>query len=278
MTGTKGHDPYHALRRPGFRRFLTGHVVGTLGFHAQGVAVGWELYERTHSALALGLVGLAQVLPIMLFFLPVGHLIDRFDRRVVVSCALTVVAIAAIGLAVVSLSDGPIPLMYAFLFLGGTGRAVFGPGRAALLPEIVPRESFQNAVAWTTGGWQTAEVLGPAVGGAILAMTRNPSLIYLGNAALALTYVLLLIGVPLLEAARPAPSAGLEGLLSGARYVLNSPLLLAAIRRSWARCRWTCSRSSSEESWPCSRSSRRTTSRWDRRAWDGCSPPRRSVR
>ena len=229
MTGPSAHDPYRALRWPGFRRYLTGHVIGTLGFHAQGVAVGWELYERTHSALALGLVGLAQVVPMMLFFLPVGHLIDRFDRRIVVMGSLTGVACASIGLALVSTLDGPVPLVYACLFLAGTARAVFGPGRAALLPQLVPLASCQSAVAWSTGGWQIAEVIGPAAGGAILAMTGVPALIYLGNAALALTYVLLLLRVPLVESARSGPPAGIDGLLEGARYVLRSRLLLSAI-------------------------------------------------
>src|SRR5678815_1599471 len=57
------HDPYRALRESGFRRYLTGNLVGTIGFQMQGVAVGWELYERTHSAFALGIVGLVQVVP-----------------------------------------------------------------------------------------------------------------------------------------------------------------------------------------------------------------------
>ena len=73
MSALTSHDPYRALREPGFRRYLAGNLIGTLGFQMQGVAVGWELYERTHSALALGLVGLAQVAPLILFFLPAGH-------------------------------------------------------------------------------------------------------------------------------------------------------------------------------------------------------------
>jgi MFS family permease len=229
VSGSTPHDPYQALRVPGFRRYLTGHLLGTFGFQMQGVAVGWELYERTRSALALGLVGLAQVVPIILFFLPAGHLVDRFDRRRVLMVALGGMALGAAGLAAVSFRQGPVPLIYAFLFLTGTARAVYGPARSALLPEIVPLGSFQSAVAWSTGGWQTAEVLGPAAGGALLALTGNPALIYLGHAALSLVFVGLLFGVRLEAPVRPVMRASLDSLLDGARYVMRSRILLAAI-------------------------------------------------
>lgn len=229
MSGPTPHDPYQALRIPGFRRYLTGHLLGTFGFQMQGVAVGWELYERTRSALALGLVGLAQVIPIILFFLPAGHLVDRFDRRRVLMVALGGMALGAAGLAAVSVRQGPVPLVYAFLFLTGTARALYGPARSALLPEIVPLGSFQSGVAWSTGGWQTAEVLGPAAGGALLALTGNPALIYLAHAALSLVFVGLLFGVRLEAPVRPVMRASLDSLLDGARYVMRTRILLAAI-------------------------------------------------
>ncbi len=229
MTGTVPHDPYQALKEAGFRRFLTGHLVGTVGFQMQGVAVGWELYERTHSAVALGLVGLVQVVPIILLFLPVGHLVDRYDRRTVLIVALAGLALAAAGLAVVSLSHAPVPLFYAFLFLSGTARALLGPAKSALLPEIVRREAFQNAVAWNSGGWQMAEVIGPAVGGALLAATRSPALVYLTHAVLALAFAALVAGVTTSGERRPAVAASLDSLLEGARYVMRTRILLAAI-------------------------------------------------
>ena len=229
MSGPLEHDPYRALRIPGFRRYLTGNLIGTLGFQMQGVAVGWELYERTHSAFALGLVGLAQVIPIILFFLPAGHLVDRFDRRRVLMAALGGMALGAIGLAAVSVRQGPVPLLYAFLFLTGTSRAVYGPAKSALLPEMVPLSSFQSAVAWNSGGWQMAEVLGPAAGGALLATTGSPAVIYLAHAALSLIFVALLAGVRLAAPGRPVVTASLDSLLDGARYVVRSRILLAAI-------------------------------------------------
>ena len=229
MSGAGPHDPYRALRLPAFRRYLTGNLLATLGFQMQGVAVGWELYERTHSALALGLVGLAQVTPLMLFFLPVGHLVDRYDRRRVLLVAQSVLALAATGLALVSVRRASVPLMYGCLFLSGTARAVISPAKLALLPEIVPLEAYQSAVAWNTGGWQSAQVLGPAAGGALLGLTRMPGLVYLVHAALAMSFVGLLVGIRPRSARRPVVAVSLDSLLEGARYVWRTRILLAAL-------------------------------------------------
>ena len=86
-------DAFAALRLPDFRRFLAGHFLASTGTQLQTVAVGWYLYERTGSALALGGVGLAQVLPIFLLTLPSGHLSDRYDRRGVLVVSQAVMAL-----------------------------------------------------------------------------------------------------------------------------------------------------------------------------------------
>jgi hypothetical protein len=229
VSDTARHDPYRALRQPAYRRYLLGNLIGTFGIQMQSVAVGWELYERTHSSLALGLVGLVQFLPMMLFFLPVGHVVDRFDRRKVVMAAQSGLVLAALGLAGLSLAQGPIPLMYGLLFLSGTARAFLGPSKGALLPEIVPAGAFEGAVAWNSGTWQLAAVVGPAAGGALLALSRSPAIVYFGHAVLALGFLFLLAGVKPRVAPRPAPIVSLDSLLEGARYVRRSRILFAAI-------------------------------------------------
>jgi MFS family permease len=229
VSRTEPHDPYRALKVPGFRRYLTGNLLATIGFQMQGVAVGWELYERTHSALALGLVGLVQIIPMVLLFLPVGHLVDRYDRRKVVMVALAGLSLAALGLAAVSRMKGPIPLVYAFLFLSGIARALLGPAKSALMPDIVRLDAFQNAVAWSSGGWNMASMVGPAAGGALLAATHSPMIVYLTHAALELSFLVLLAGVAVYGERQPAGTATLDSLLEGARYVLRTRILLAAI-------------------------------------------------
>lgn len=229
MSGPTPHDPYRALKEPAFRKYLTGSLIGTIGFQMQGVAVGWELYERTHSAFALGLVGLVQIIPMVLLFLPAGHLVDRYDRRKVVMLALGGLAMAAVGLAAVSFLRGPVPLIYGFLFLSGAARSLLGPAKSALLPDIIRLEAFQNAVAWNTGGWNMASMVGPAIGGALLAATHSPMLVYLTHAALELSFVALLVGMATSGQQRATGTATLDSLLEGARYVFRSRILLAAI-------------------------------------------------
>src|SRR6266403_1957357 len=96
----KAHDPYAALRFPEYRLYVVGNTAINIGSNMQSIAVGWELYERTGSAMALGWVGLVQALPIMLLALPAGQLADRMDRRRIALFGLLVVAMASLGLAI----------------------------------------------------------------------------------------------------------------------------------------------------------------------------------
>src|SRR5512146_414003 len=110
-------DPYAALRYPDFRRFLLGHVLASMGFQMQTVAVGWYLYERTGSALALGGVGLAQVVPIFALTLPAGQVSDRLDRRRIMIASYALLALASLGMALLATVHGPIALLYGLLVL-----------------------------------------------------------------------------------------------------------------------------------------------------------------
>src|SRR5215469_3674289 len=92
------HDPYQALRFSGFRLLLIGLFLAGLGERMIDVAIGWELYERTGSALVLGGVGLALVIPVVLLSLPAGYLIDRFNRKSIVILSQTTMALASLGL------------------------------------------------------------------------------------------------------------------------------------------------------------------------------------
>src|SRR4051812_22685462 len=110
------------------------------------VAVGWELYERTHSALNLGLVGLTNMLPMFLFTLPAGHLADTLNRKRIMMTTLAVAALASAGLALASALHAPTVWMYAALFLAATARTFTWPASAAFLPQLVSRKVFARAV------------------------------------------------------------------------------------------------------------------------------------
>ena len=138
--------------------------MANLGSQMLTVAVGWELYERTGSAMAVGWVGLVEFLPFILFALPAGHLADRFPRNRLLAAAHSVMALSAIGLAVVSLGHFGVGWMYACLFAIGVVRAIGMPAGQSLMPLLVPREAFSNAVTWRSSAFQLASTVGPAVG------------------------------------------------------------------------------------------------------------------
>ena len=223
------HDPYAALSVPGFRRYLAGHIVAVLGQGMLAVAVGWELYDRTGSAFALGFVGLAQVIPLILFVLPAGQLADRVDRRLVLMLAEAAILAASLGLALASARQAPVWVYYALLVVYGAGRTFALPAKQAIMPNLVSRESLTNAVAWNSGGWQAADMLGPAFGGWLVAWTGSATAVYLACAGAAGAFLLLVSRIKVAQSAPVAAKPSWGELLEGVRFVRNSPLLLAAM-------------------------------------------------
>src|SRR4051812_42930392 len=159
----RGHDPYAAFRIADFRRYMLAGMILTIGGQMQSVAVGWELYERTSSATALGLVGLTQFLPVLLLALPAGHAADRYSRKTLLLLAQVLMMLGSAGLAWLSYRQGSVWLTYACLLLTGIAQSINRPARWSFLPQLVPRELLANALTWNTSGWKTAAVLGPAL-------------------------------------------------------------------------------------------------------------------
>lgn len=223
------HDAYASFRQSNFPRYLSGNLISTAGMQMQAVAVGWELYERTGSAFALGMVGLVEVLPLIILALPAGHVADRYSRRRVLMWAQLVFTVSSIGLAAVSLEHGPIALLYVLLFCGGIARTFQGAAKGSLLPQIVAPSQFANAVTWNSAGWQIASVIGPALGGLLIGLTHRAWPVYLAAAVAALAFLVLLVGVRPLAPSSTSASASLEGLLGGVKFIRKTPVLLAAI-------------------------------------------------
>ena len=201
------------------------------------VALGWELYERTHSALALGLVGLVTAIPVVVLALPAGHLADRMDRKKIVIMAQMVFVAMSLSLAALSYAAGPIFLMFAILLVRGTAQAYNNPARSALLPRLVPPGVFANAVTWSSSGFQIAAVIGPAIGGLVIAIEHRATDAYIIDAALTSIYFVMLLGirgdaVPKGEAAnalKPRERMTIESLVAGMRFVRDTKVILAAL-------------------------------------------------
>jgi MFS family permease len=223
------HDPYAALRVRDFRLYLIGNLLATVGTQMQTVAVGWELYERTHEPLALGLVGLVQVVPVILLTLPAGHVVDRVERRLVLMASLALLAAASLGLALASAMHARIGWYYAALLVAGIARAFQGPAKEALAPQLVPRALYANSSTWRSSSWQLASVVGPALGGAVIGAYRRASPAYVIDAGFALCFLLLTAALARRPFATAAGSATLETLMAGVRFVARTKVLLAAI-------------------------------------------------
>ncbi|MFG0229701.1 MFS transporter [Achromobacter sp. 413638] len=160
---TSGPSP---LGRPAFLHFLFARVSASLAFQIVSVAVGWQIYELSGSALDLGLIGLAQFLPMAALTLVVGHVADRYDRRKIVAICMAVEVLATLMLAVAALHGlGDKPLIYATLIIMSSARAFEAPTLSTLIPAVVPREWLPRATALSSSGGQIAQIAGPALGG-----------------------------------------------------------------------------------------------------------------
>ena len=221
------HDPYSALRVGLFRNYLIATSLVGLGTAAQGLAIGWEMYVRTGQALSLGLVGLVQAIPMLLFTLPAGYLADVFDRRKLIMISLAGATLTSLGLAVFSYYQASVGWMYVLLFLDSSFLRLGWPARAAITPLLVPQSQFENAVKWRTSLMQVTGIGGPALGGFIIAF--NIQAAYVLSAVSSLGFILFLTTMVLPVAPRTHRGNMLSQIGDGLRFVWGRKLLLGAI-------------------------------------------------
>jgi len=230
------HDPYAVLRNRDLLLYLVGRFVASLGQQMLTVAVGWELYERTKSALALGLVGLTQMGPMLLFTLPAGHMADNYNRKRIILLTTLVIACSSLGLAVMSAINAKVFWIYFFLFTAGTARTFLWPASSAFLPSLVSRQDFSKAVTWSSGSFHLSSVAGPAVGGALIALTHNwfpgnqsAAAVYAANVVAALLCLALVSLVRRHHQVSVKEEMTLASLIAGFRFVFVSRVILGTI-------------------------------------------------
>ena len=222
-------DPYAALRFLDFRLLLAGRFISSLGNQMLSFAVGWELWVRTQSALALGLVGLVQVIPVVLFSLPAGHVADQYNRKRIVVITQILLAICSLGLALLSFFQGPILLVYVCLFGIGLARAFNDPASSTLLPQTVPPGIFTSAATWSSSAWQLAAIIGPALAGVLVALLNSVTVIYVLDAMAAVTFLVLVFLIKGRQLALSRKAATLDSLAEGLRFIRSDKVILAAI-------------------------------------------------
>jgi MFS family permease len=222
-------DPYAALRFKDFRLLLTGRLITSFASEMLSFAIGWELWLRTRSALALGLVGLAQVIPVLLLSLFAGHVADQYNRKRIVLISQAFLAFCALGLALISFSKGSVYLVYLCLLGIGTARAFNDPASSTLLPETIPPALFSSAATWNSSTWQFASIMGPAVAGIVVAFSNNVTGIYVFDAVGAIIFSVLLTLIKGRQLPLARKSATFESLAEGLKFMRETKVILAAI-------------------------------------------------
>ena len=224
------NDSRAAFRYPAFTIFQTARCLVVFALEMQAVAVGWQVYEITKRPLDLGLVGLAQFLPGSVLFLAAGHVADVFDRRkVLILCDVGFGVCFFLLLLLAFYKTQSVAMIYAVLVLLGIMRSFNGPSSRALLPHLVPEEHFQNSVAWASGIFQLATILGPVLGGLIYALFRGPLAVYVAASAITLVAVGLLLKLKVNLKVRSKEETTDFSVFEGFRYIWREKLILGAI-------------------------------------------------
>jgi MFS family permease len=225
------HDPYGALRFGDFRLALAGDFLAYLGEQMLGLGIGWELYDRTNSPLALGLVGLVQLVPILLLSLFAGHLADRYPRQPILVGTQVALVGVSVALAILSSVRGPLVAVYACLLVRGLVAAFRDPAEVAFRGEVVPEDVFENAASWRNSIGTLAAIAGPAAGGFLVATSGGTASLY---ALTALTGALAAVALAFIRGRRSRSPASPEAstwqsIGEGIRFLRRTPVMSWAI-------------------------------------------------
>ena len=233
LAAEAAHTPpeqFGALHYPNFRLLLG--VVFLTGFGQQmlTVAIGWELYNRTGSALVLGGIGLAEVIPLILLFLPAGYAADRVSRKTLLLLTEVVSILATLGLAALSFRQGPVLAIYGCLMLLGAVQSFSMPTSSAIVAQVLPESAFEKANTWRSSVSQLSSVLGPAAGGLLIGVFSGAGWVYvLSSGFCAVAFALLLFTRVGPQTGPVASGRKMGALVGGVRFLGQTPVLLAAI-------------------------------------------------
>lgn len=220
-------DTRTLLSYPGVARLLLSRNASSLAYQMQAVAVGWQIYALTHRPLSLGLLGLAQFLPMVLLIFVAGHAADRFDRRRIAAACQAVELLGAACLAAGSMLHALSPaLIYAMVALLGAARAFESPCMQALLPSLVPPSLLPRAAALFSSVFQTMTIIGPSVGGLLYGLGAP-----LPYGVCACLFAAAAAGVSLVQASAPRPRepVNLDAVFGGLNFIRARPEILGAI-------------------------------------------------
>lgn len=222
--------PYAVLKNADFVRYLIGRFVASLGQQMLVVAIDWELYERTHSALPLAFVGLSLMIPMILCTLPAGHCADTFSRKKIILLSTLVLVLASVGLALSSVLQAPLAWIYVCLAVIGVARTFLWPASAAFVTSLVPREQFARAVTFTSGTFQISSVVGPAAAGMVIVLAHNTAwAVYTLNALASFICFGLVLQIKHVHKIKVPEPMTAKSLVEGFRFVFDNKIILGTL-------------------------------------------------
>lgn len=228
-------DPYASLRIAAFRNFQLSRFLLTFAVQMAETILAWKVYEITKDKLALGLIGLSEALPFIVTSFYGGHAADTFNRYKIARS--TILAITACFAAIGLMMSGTAPLIAAYgivpvyLVIGfsGVARGFMAPAYQSIFPHLLPRNLYANGATWQSNTWQTAAVIGPALGGLIYGFT-NMEVSFAFAVTLMIISFFVFLRVPMQATpAREKKESLYQSLTTGLRFVFNKQEMLSAI-------------------------------------------------
>lgn len=220
--------PSSLLQQRNFVHFWIGQIASSFAFQMLSVGIGWQIYDLTDSAMALGLVGLFQFLPQLLLTLVVGHVADRYNRRVVCICTrltmATTVGILAFGNLTDTISAN---MIYTCAVMLGTARAFEMPASQSILPNLIPAALLSRAVSAIASAREISVIAGPALGGVIYLL--GASTLYFTSMACFLVSCCILFFLHYDYISKGKQPIDLQHLLGGLRFIKNNKLILGSV-------------------------------------------------
>lgn len=229
-------DPYIALRYPEFRSFLLMRFFLTIGYQVQGVVIGWYIYNLTKDPFSLGLVGLAEAIPAIGIALYGGYVADKSNKKVLLNKVVALILVSSTVLFVVTLPSVTeqlgqsmlINIIYLMIFVNGIARGFYAPTSFSLMALMIPREHYPNSSTWNSSAWQTASILGPAIGGLLYGFSGIHDTFIFILVCLAISFV-----ATFFIKSRPAtyiPTTSIfKSLSEGLRFVFKTKMLVGAL-------------------------------------------------
>jgi len=236
-TGLQQHDPFEALKYSEYRNLMLGRFFYIMGLRMMGTLVGWWVYDLTNAPIAIGIIGLSEVIPAVSLALYAGHIIDISEKRklllrgavMYICCALALFFLSTPIIKTRCNNYQIAGLIFTIIFCTGIIRAFTGPIFSTIIGIIVPRNVLQNATTWNQGSWLSASVAGHVLGGILIAgigisytLTVISLLVFTGTC-----FMFQLKPKPVLQVTNEKKTW--ESVKEGLRFVLNTKEVLGAL-------------------------------------------------